>query len=215
MYPGGLTDEDSTQLSLVDPDLGDQARAARTGYEKRDYVDDHAAQLGQMPVSLLTLLKYVGEVRDSLQLFVDTVLYRVREAHARLDALERGRLVDPKDAHGPLRTTTITAAPHTVPAGSAAAAGLVGQSLSADDGKQENVMLAERNTRIKELEARIVLLESRPITKDGGVWKRDVTYTAGDVVTHKNSGWICSCTHRSAGDGPDHSCFRLFVRGAR
>lgn len=94
--PSGLTDGDLAQLSMIDPDLGDQARAARAGYSKA--VEDEGAEaLSQMPVSILGLKTYLARLEDTFSVWIKTAIHKVREAHVRLDVLEQ-RLVDPKDA---------------------------------------------------------------------------------------------------------------------
>jgi hypothetical protein len=71
------------------------------------------------------------------------------------------------------------------------------------------------NDKNRERNARLDALEARPIVKDAGVWRPDVLYAAGDIVSHSGSGWICSAAHCSTGTEPSHDCFRLFVKAGR
>lgn len=84
VHPAGLTDDDIATLSFIDSELGEKARAARVGY-KKPVNAKLEKQLSQLPVSALALFKYV---RYALHPMVDTLIFRSREAHARIDALE-------------------------------------------------------------------------------------------------------------------------------
>lgn len=81
--------------------------------------------------------------------------------------------------------------------------------------KQINERNKERNARIDALETRCAALEARPVTKDAGVWRPDVLYENGDIVSHGGSAWYCRSGHCSTGTAPSHDHFRLFVKAGR
>jgi hypothetical protein len=64
-------------------------------------------------------------------------------------------------------------------------------------------------------DARLQLLEARPVLKDGGVWMTGRTYDAGDIVSHGGSAWLCSSAHVATGPSPHPDCFRLLVKHGR
>ena len=81
-----LTDEDVAQLALVDADLADRARAKRAGFVE---AKGHDATWHK-PVKWKDLLKWQ---RDILMPLLGTYRLKSREAHTRLDDLER-RIVE-------------------------------------------------------------------------------------------------------------------------
>ena len=74
---------------------------------------------------------------------------------------------------------------------------------------------AARDTRLAALEARVKQLEALPTMKDAGVWTHGRMYSAGSIVSHQGSAWICSDTHYSTGTDLDHGRFRLLVKKGR
>jgi hypothetical protein len=76
------------------------------------------------------------------------------------------------------------------------------------------IVVAAIKTALKPLEARIKELEQRPTLKDAGIWQPGQLYKKGDLVTRRNSGWVCRENHVSGADfSPER--FRLFDRGTR
>lgn len=94
--PTGLSDVDVQQLTYVDPELGERARAAKAGYSKAAD-SDHNDQFDRTPVSVSMLLAYAIFQKKNTQRCLNTVLCRLRETCARVDSLE-SRLADPTDA---------------------------------------------------------------------------------------------------------------------
>lgn len=62
-----------------------------------------------------------------------------------------------------------------------------------------------------DLLARIETLETRTL-KEAGIHRAGTAYTAGDVVTHRGSCWVCTRAH-TAGEAFDHGCFRMLMKG--
>lgn len=94
--PLSQTDEDIQQLDVVDHALGEKARAARAGFAKPASDKKFDELLADMPVSGFTLDKCLKHLRRRLDTTISTVILRAREAHARLDLIER-RLGNPAE----------------------------------------------------------------------------------------------------------------------
>jgi len=61
---------------------------------------------------------------------------------------------------------------------------------------------------------RIEELEARPSMQHRGVWRGDVQYSAGDVVSHGGSGWVAKAVNKAAKPG-DTRLWTLFVKKGR
>lgn len=75
--------------------------------------------------------------------------------------------------------------------------------------------VAPLESRLQELEQRLVALEAKPSVQDRGVWKSGEFYQPGDIVTRSGSAWICRASHVAVADEFDHNRFRLLVKKGR
>lgn len=89
--PAGLTDGDISELAIVDPDLGERARAARSGKDVDS--DEEFSKIDDTPASLGMLLAWTTLLTERLEPWIGTIQRLARETHVRVDALEK-RLAD-------------------------------------------------------------------------------------------------------------------------
>jgi hypothetical protein len=61
---------------------------------------------------------------------------------------------------------------------------------------------------------RIADLEARPSMQHRGVWRGDVQYQQGDVVSHGGSGWVAKAVNKAAKPG-ETRLWQLFVKKGR
>jgi hypothetical protein len=78
--------------------------------------------------------------------------------------------------------------------------------------------IAELRQTAAELKARIgplVTFTQQPFLKDAEVWTMDVSYVAGDCVSHEGSLWIAKQASRDVRPGANPACWRLAVKHGR